>query len=1395
MADNLPEGSLQNPDLEDFLTRLQEAAANEYGPAFRALQNDSTIVQISGSLAGTPDPEGRPNVRARSPELQDYTVKWPEPDSNFIGTITDEVEIPRGCRLCGAGDDVHPASLVMCAGCGAPHRPVHKKCLRRYPGHSLLPSGSRARRGACEEVPFKEYVYLTWLLDSNHLQAQTTSLHLDDLRTTWFGVPHDQRDSPPKLFIWPRVQNLLANASDQPHYQYPSLISFVGDTGSGKSTLIKALVRMLAPQNRARYQVPVPGTGQDQFTSTSSDVHLYADPWTISTEVPILFADCEGMVGTSTPVSHRVTSAEFRNQRSHVSRRAARDMEALVKEHRKKASSDIYLTWARTSQPSVPAPRDQDDGFPDYSSSVLERRDSDDFSDFSDAASHTSASETEPLFNVQADSRDLITKNLYPRLLYAFSDVVCFVTANTRESQNILWRLFDWSKDGLERTFNQRVRPGLIIIVNKNSSDYDDMLPNVDSTTDRFLQSVERSSKFQEYRQKWISRQRRINTAADLIQCYYDDFRVISLPLHSDMPSTASRVSRQIKRLYHEIRTLSDNIHSRRKARDLVMDVATFNSYFTRSVEILARDHTSSLDFHPLAEEDSPLPTRFSEHMALVLGKMAKSAECNAGGELAMVKKVIPFLACAILCQIARQREQGGKMPVPSCTQKIPKTGKANKRNNQPDTQTLQEQLVDEACRGLERFRNKFWRCEAVSNSSRCQNYWESHGTYHQFEHAQEEEQTGAGNGGGTRPGGVGANKSRPPQVNLVVGQHECSYGSYVGVFRDSLWSSIYLFSQGGQDVRGTLVSYARSLGINRLESQRTCLSCLSNCPTNVLPCDHRRQRYVNSRRQHAVCEDCIRWHTAPPQSAGCVIAVESCPLGCQFREPPWMIRVKPIEAQSRILVLDGGGIRGVVELVILSRLMDEIKFDIPIQQLFDLVIGTSGIIALGVFEMGWTPAQATVEFRRLAQQAFTKKLRLRIPVVKYVAEYFCTFRYQSTGVENALKTAFGSHQYLFGQSPEAGSPGRGDDVKVGVVSCIEGRDQPCLIANYNRNPMQGSKNGRHLCLACYPALEKLKIRVTADYLQREENQRNDFKIWQAARATSAAQTYFEPYKHKPTSKVYVDGAIVRNNPVRVALEEERRIWGAELRPDIVVSIGSGICVEESGEIRQNKRSVGTWKKVLPARVRKMVDTGIDMVASTLDCQREWDEAVRVNPQLSGKCHRLDVGIFDKKLPALDDVDKMEELEELSLAYLAKNSDTGQRYFNKGYNSAYAHLRIVARRLLAALFYYSDAASLNENNQHPKRLTGLIHCRLPPSQGARQLMAAAKFRVRECRTTRSRHGLDEPVIREIYFMRKFDPVTLSAHVLFDILAGSWTRTIEVSFPSSQDSGWAAISGF
>lgn len=64
--------------------------------------------------------------------------------------------------------------------------------------------------------------------------------------------------------------------------------------------------------------------------------------------------------------------------------------------------------------------------------------------------------------------------------------------------------------------------------------------------------------------------------------------------------------------------------------------------------------------------------------------------------------------------------------------------------------------------------------------------------------------------------------------------------------------------------------------------------------------------------------------------------------------------------------------------------------------------------------------------------------------------------------------------------------------------------------------------------------------------------------IWQAARATSASATFFDPIQIG--SQQYVDGATGYNNPVRVVLDEAKSIWPNALsRIQCLVSIGTGV--------------------------------------------------------------------------------------------------------------------------------------------------------------------------------------------------------------------------------------------
>lgn len=124
-------------------------------------------------------------------------------------------------------------------------------------------------------------------------------------------------------------------------------------------------------QNSGRshnYPVPVVGSINDDWP-TSGDVHLYADPGTSNTNRPILYADCEGLQGgESLPGAAR--SARNRGMPSALRRKVGTTQ-----------ASSSHIQWANSPE---------------------------------------------------TRKREYAVMELYPRLLYTFSDVVVFVLRNTR---------------------------------------------------------------------------------------------------------------------------------------------------------------------------------------------------------------------------------------------------------------------------------------------------------------------------------------------------------------------------------------------------------------------------------------------------------------------------------------------------------------------------------------------------------------------------------------------------------------------------------------------------------------------------------------------------------------------------------------------------------------------------------------------------------------------------------------------------------------------------------------------------------------------------------------------------------------------------------------------------
>ena len=178
-------------------------------------------------------------------------------------------------------------------------------------------------------------------------EEQREKLHMDDIDTTWFGVVREGHERP-LLQDYGRYATLIAGVkdlrlgaisslstgSDYGEALYPSLVSFVGQTGAGKSSLIKLLIDLKSDENET-FETPVVGAaGRD--VATSEDVHLYLDPDSSESQAPLLFADCEGLEGGERdPVGAKLKRKLASSQNNAAS-------------SRRKPTSERELVWADT---------------------------------------------------------------------------------------------------------------------------------------------------------------------------------------------------------------------------------------------------------------------------------------------------------------------------------------------------------------------------------------------------------------------------------------------------------------------------------------------------------------------------------------------------------------------------------------------------------------------------------------------------------------------------------------------------------------------------------------------------------------------------------------------------------------------------------------------------------------------------------------------------------------------------------------------------------------------------------------------------------------------------------------------------------------------------------------
>jgi energy-coupling factor transporter ATP-binding protein EcfA2 len=200
-------------------------------------------------------------------------------------------------------------------------------------------------------------------------------LHLQDRDTTWIGI--DQEDNVPVFQNYGRYQTIMADSlTAETGARYPQIVSFIGQTGAGKSTVVKMLIdhqKALRTSTGQSFDSPVVSC-LDSNVPTSADVHLYSDPGTWDQSRPVLYADCEGLEGGEIdPLAVKCRREEW-NTGANAVKKAT-----LKKIH--KVTRSTRLDWATSPE---------------------KRR------------------------------RQFAVTELYPRILYTFSDVIVFVLRNAK---------------------------------------------------------------------------------------------------------------------------------------------------------------------------------------------------------------------------------------------------------------------------------------------------------------------------------------------------------------------------------------------------------------------------------------------------------------------------------------------------------------------------------------------------------------------------------------------------------------------------------------------------------------------------------------------------------------------------------------------------------------------------------------------------------------------------------------------------------------------------------------------------------------------------------------------------------------------------------------------------
>lgn len=380
-------------------------------------------------------------------------------------------------------------------------------------------------------------------------------LHEQDERTKWFGVVRDLTGLP-ILEDYGRYATLMSEMASMgaSGSQFPQLVSFIGVTNAGKSSLVKMLIQHHGAAATSFPSPVVGGTVHDNVP-TSGDVHLYADPSTYHDQLPTLYADCEGFEG-----GERVPLGSLTRKRGRPPFDGG-DWEEPVFRRRP-------IHWAST----------KDSCRREFAVTVLYPR----------------------LLYTFSDCVTFVLRN-----------------PKTFQSA-VLTKLLDWGATAMEMSLNQPALPHCIVVLNSVDPGIDERQWDVNYATQSLLATVDSAldhivgvPRFRELASHWRRLGRHISTMEDLILCYYRSFTVVRIPAHPHYMV----MNEQIGKLHTVIRlNCVQSKQSKQRARMLI-GADEIGTYLQSGFDHFTTHLDVPFNFMQTSLQRNPIPSDFGGHI------------------------------------------------------------------------------------------------------------------------------------------------------------------------------------------------------------------------------------------------------------------------------------------------------------------------------------------------------------------------------------------------------------------------------------------------------------------------------------------------------------------------------------------------------------------------------------------------------------------------------------------------------------------------------------------------------------------------------------------------------------------------------------------------------------